>query len=200
VDWTRFETNFFFVFEPGSLDSAPQSWVGLVRIDSVAARAQTQREVVLAHPNVSVIDLAIVQDALNGIIGRVALAIRFMALFSVISGFVVLVAALAAGRFARLRETALLRTLGARNWQVRGILLTEYAALGALAGFTGALLGGTAGFLLVHYLYRLEFHLPLLALLVSCGGAVLLAIAIGTLLGRDALRRPPLATLREAGG
>jgi putative ABC transport system permease protein len=200
VEWTRFETNFFFVFEPAALAGAPQSWVALARIGSAAARADVQRELVLANPNVSVIDLAVVLDALNGIIRRVALAVRFMALFSVISGIVVLVAALAAGRFARVRETALLRTIGARNRQVRLILLTEYAALGALAGLTGALLGGIAGFLLVHFLYRLEFRLPLAALLAAWGAAVLLSVVIGSLLGRDALRRPPLATLREAGG
>jgi putative ABC transport system permease protein len=200
VDWTRFETNFFFVFEPAALAGAPQSWVALARVDSADARAAVQRELVLAHPNVSVIDLAVVQDALARIIGRVSLAIRFMALFSVLSGIVVLIAALAAGRFARLRETALLRTMGARNRQVRRILLTEYAALGTLGGLTGCLLGGTAGYLLVHYLYRLDFRLPVGSLLAAWGSAVLLAMAIGTLLGRDALKRPPLATLREAGG
>ena len=200
VDWTRFETNFFFVFEPAALADAPQSWVALARVDSPQARASLQRELVLAHPNVSVIDLAVVQQALSGIIARVSLAIRFMALFSVISGIVVLVAALAAGRFARVRETALLRTLGARDRQVRRILLTEYAALGTLAGLTGTLLGGTAGFLLVHFGYRLEFRLPLGALLAAWGITIALAIGIGTVLGRDALRRPPLATLREAAG
>jgi len=202
VDWTRLDTNFFFVFESGhtALASAPTSWVGLARVDSASTRAALQRELVLAHPNVSVIDLAQVQQTLTSIIGRVSLAIRFMALFSVISGIVVLIAALAAGRFARIRETALLRTLGARNRQVRRILSTEYAALGALAGLTGSLLGGVAGFLLVHFLYRLEFRLPLPALLGAWAATTVLALAIGSVLGRDALRRPPLATLREAAG
>ena len=200
VDWTRLETNFFFVFEPSVLANAPQSWVGLAKVDSAATRAALQRELVLAHPNVSVIDLATVQETLAGIIARVSLAIRFMALFSVFSGIVVLIAALAAGRFARVRETALLRTLGARDRQVRRILRTEYAALGALAGLTGSVLGGVAGFLMIHFVYHLEFRLPLLALLIAWATAIALALAIGSVLGRDALKRPPLASLREAAG
>ncbi|HSJ15511.1 MAG TPA: FtsX-like permease family protein [Longimicrobiales bacterium] len=200
VDWARFETNFFFVFEPGPLDAAPATWVALARVESDSARQGLQRDVVIAHPNVSMLDISSVTATLERIIGRVALAVRFMALFSVVGGVVVLAAALAAGRGARAREIALLRTLGARDRQVRRILLTEYAALGALAGVTGTLLGGTAGWLLARFLFELPVRLPWAALLGFAAAACGLAVLMGTTLGRDALRRPPLVTLRESAG
>ena len=200
VDWARFDTNFFFIFEPGALDDAPQTYVALARVDSAAARATLQRDIVTHNPNVTVIDLAQLTETLAGIVSRTALAIRFMALFSVFGGTVVLVAALAAGRFARVRETALLRTLGARDRQVHRIMLTEYAALGALAALTGVLLGALAGWLMVRFLFDLEFQLPVGQLALVAAAVIALSLLIGLLLGRDALRRPPLATLREAAG
>src|SRR5690606_28697974 len=83
VDWAQFETNFFFVFETGALDRAPQSSVLLVAVENDTARATLQREAVQRFPNLSVIDLATVQRVLGRIVDRVTYAIRFMAAFSV---------------------------------------------------------------------------------------------------------------------
>src|SRR5690606_9701104 len=81
VDWAQFETNFFFVFESGALENAPQSAVSLVAIDNDSARAVLQRAVVERFPNISVVDIASVQRLLRRIVGRVTWAIRFMAAF-----------------------------------------------------------------------------------------------------------------------
>src|SRR5690606_3793002 len=139
------ETNFFFVFETGALEMAPQSSVSLVAVENDTARATLQREAVQRFPNLSVIDLATVQRILGRIVDRVTYAIRFMAAFSVGAGVLVLFGAISASRFQRVRESALLRALGATRAQVRRTMLVEYAALGALAGFTGVALAGIAG-------------------------------------------------------
>ena len=196
VDWARFETNFFVVFQPGVLDEAPQTYVALVQIDT-ARGALLQRDIAQKHANISTIDVGNVQRTLERIIGRVAFAIRFMALFSVIAGALVLLAALAAGRYQRIRESALLRTLGAQRRQVRGMLLTEYVALGLLAGLTGIVLGGTAGWLLVRYVFKVDFTLPVLSLLLLWLGVALMSALMGIYTSRDALAGTPLEVLRE---
>src|SRR5690606_34341069 len=61
VDWAQFAPNFFVVFEPGVLESAPQTLVALARVEGVGARAELQRDLVLEYPNVSVLDLTAVQ-------------------------------------------------------------------------------------------------------------------------------------------
>ena len=114
-----------------------------------------------------------------------------------IAGALVLMAALAAGRFQRIRESALLRVLGARRAQVRGMLLTEYAALGLLAGFTGVLLGGTAGWLIVRYVFELDFTLPVASLAGLVAGVALMAALMGFYTSRNALSGTPLELLRE---
>src|SRR5690606_14637099 len=98
VDWARLEPNFFAVFEPAALRDAPQMWVLLARGESAEERALVQRDVVSEHSNVSAIDLTLVQAALDEVIGRVSLVIRFLAGFSVATGFVVLLGAVATGR------------------------------------------------------------------------------------------------------
>lgn len=199
VQWARFEPNFFVVFEPGVLERAPQTEVVLARVADPASRAELQRDVVLAYPNVSALDLTLVQQTLDGVLTKVTLAIRFMALFSIASGFVILVGALSASRLQRLREVVLLKTLGAGARQVRRILLTEYLAWGTLAALTGVVLAGLAGWALVTRFFEVPFRLPagpLTAVWIAVCG---LTIAVGFANSRALLRGTPLEAWRTLG-
>ena len=73
VQWARFEPNFFVVFPEGPLDDAPRTYVLLARVEDAAARARLQRDVVEAHPNVSTLDLAQIQRAIEGVLDKVVL-------------------------------------------------------------------------------------------------------------------------------
>jgi putative ABC transport system permease protein len=198
VDWARFESNFFFVFEPGFLEDAPQSSVSLVSVEDDSSRAALQRAVVERFPNVLVIDIATVQRTLRRIVGRVTFAIRFMAAFSMAAGALVLVGAIAASRFQRVRESALLRALGATRVQVRRMLLVEYALLGALAGLTGVVLAAIAGWLLAHFVFEIDYTVAVVPLAIIWAVVTLSAAVIGMLNSREALRSTPLSALREA--
>jgi putative ABC transport system permease protein len=197
VNWARFELNFFVVFQPGVLERAPHMSVMLLRVPDPTARAQLQSAVVRGFPNVAAVDLTLVQNTLDQVFRRVSLAIRFMALFSVAAGILILVGALAASRLQRLREVVLLRTLGARARQVRAVLFTEYAALGLLAGLTGALLAGAGGWLAARFLFQVPYRLPALPLGAFALAAALLTVAVGAGAGRALLRRAPLEVLRD---
>jgi putative ABC transport system permease protein len=196
VNWARFEPNFFVVFEPGVLEDAPQMAVILTRSTDVAVRAVVQRDLVERFPNVAAVDLTLLQRTLESVVGKVTLAIRFMALFSVASGILILVAALATSRHQRLKEVTLLRTLGAAARQVRTVLLTEYAALGSLAGFTGAGLAAVAGWAVSHWVFKFPYRLPWIGLLAFWFGSAVLTTVVGALTGRELARRPPLDVLR----
>lgn len=197
VDWARLEPNFFVVFEPGALDDAPQTFVSLTRAETATARAELQRDVVLAYPNVVVMDLAAVQDAIESILRSVSTAIRFMALFSIASGLIVLIGAIATSRFQRIRESVLLKTLGARKQLIGSILLTEYATLGLLAGVTGTALGLVAAWASITFMFRLTFAPPYIQLLLVWLGTASATAAIGLFNSRDVFRKPPLVVIRE---
>jgi putative ABC transport system permease protein len=196
VDWARFEPNFFVVFPEGPLDAAPKSFVTLSRIEDPAGRARFQRDVVTAFPNVSVVDLTEIQKALEEVVGRVAVAIRFMALFTLAAGAVVLVGAVAAGRDQRLREGALLKALGATRRQVLRILFAEYATLGLLAALTALVLSGAAGWALTRFFFEARFRIPAVPLLALSAALVGLTTAIGLWTSREVFARPVMETLR----
>ena len=71
------------------------------------------------------LDLTLIQRALDDVIGRISLVIRFLAGFSVATGFIVLLGAVATGRLQRIRESVLLKTLGATRRQIGAILLRQ---------------------------------------------------------------------------
>jgi putative ABC transport system permease protein len=196
VDWARPALNFFAVFQPGVLDAIPATWVVLTRVPDPAARASLQRDLVERFPSVSAVDLARIEAAVRQVVGTVAEAVRFMTLFSVLAGLLILVAALWASRRQRLREAVLLRTLGARAGTLRTMHLVEYACLGGLGGLAGTALAAAAGWAVVSRGFGLPYRVPAgsLALLALATGVV--SVLVGVLAGGRAVRRPPLEVLR----
>jgi putative ABC transport system permease protein len=196
VDWARFEPNFFVVFEPGVLEDAPHTWVTLARVPRPESRGLLARRIAAQYPNVTSLDLTFVQDAISRLLGKVTLAIRFMALFSLLTGMVVLVGAIATSRFQRVREGALLRTLGASRRQLIAVALAEYAALGLVAGLSALILGCAATWALARWVFQVPFMLPggAATLLVACTALVTMLVGLWTAL--DVSRQSPLGVLR----
>ena len=198
VDWARLEPNFFAVFPSDALAGAPQSWVLMAAASDAAARARAQRDVVAAYPNVASVDLTEVQAALDDVLGRISLVIRFLAGFSIATGFVVLLGAVSVSRLQRIRESVLLRTLGATRRQIGGILLVEYALLGLLAGVVGTGLAVAGGWALARYVFEMDtFAVPAPGLVGLMLGMALLATVTGWWGSRETFRRTPLEALRD---
>ena len=197
VNWARFEPNFFVVFAPGVLEAAPQSFVTLTRIPDPAARGRFQRLLAERFGNVSTLDLSLLQEALERLVERVVLAIRFMALFSLGVGVLVLIGALATSRFQRVREGALLRTLGATRGQVFRVVLAEYLSLGLLAAAVALALASGAGWAIARFVFEGSFALPALQMAGLTLVVVTLTVVVGLTNSRDVVRRAPLEVLRE---
>jgi putative ABC transport system permease protein len=197
VDWARFEPNFFAVFRRGVIDEAPQFFVTLVRVEDPATRGLLQRRTAERYPNVTSLDLSSLQELLDDILSRVALAVRFMAGFSLATGAVVLVGAIATTRFQRVREAVLLKTLGATRRQVLRVFFAEYAALGFLSAGMAVVLSGAAGWVLSRFVFETSYALPYAALAALLGAVVLLTVGIGLGNSLDILRRTPLEVLRS---
>ncbi|HUR56884.1 MAG TPA: FtsX-like permease family protein [Opitutaceae bacterium] len=197
VEWRRLEPNFFVVFPEGVLESAPKFYVAAVRSTDVDHSARVQRAVVATYPNVTAIDLALVMQTVDSIFTKVAFVIEFMALFTVVTGIIVLAGAVMTGRFQRIRETVLLRTLGATRRQLIQIQVVEYAILGVLAATVGCGLSVAGNALLAKYIFRIAPGVPVLLLVV--GGVVVCAITIitGLLTSRGITDHPPLEVLRQ---
>jgi putative ABC transport system permease protein len=198
VKWQSFSPNFFAVFDPKSLASAPKQYAILVRAATPAAVAHLQRDVVAGFPTVSSLDLTLVQKTVASVLGKVTMAVRFLALISLALGVPVLFSAVAATRRERLREGVLLKTLGATRRQIGRIMLAEYMLLGTLGALTGVVLSTLAGWAVVHFMFKLAFVPALGPALLVALAMIALAVAIGLMTGRDVFAQTPMAALRES--
>jgi putative ABC transport system permease protein len=112
-------------------------------------------------------------------------------------GALVLVGALATSRFQRIREGALLRTLGATQSQVFRVALAEYLSLGLLASAVALALAAAASWALARFVFQGQFSLPLLPMTGLTLSIVALTVVVGLANSRDVVRRTPLDVLRE---
>jgi putative ABC transport system permease protein len=197
IDWKGIRTNFLVVFPKGLLETAPQFHVLLSRVPSQQASAQFQQAMVKQYPNVSIIDLGLVLHILDDLMSKIGFVIRFMAGFSIITGIVVLIASVLISKYQRMKESVLLRTLGANRKQIFAITALEYWFLGSLAAFTGILLALAASWALAHYVFDTAFHPQLLPPIVLFLLVCLLTVITGLVNSRGLLNRPPLEILRQ---
>ncbi|MSU54132.1 MAG: FtsX-like permease family protein, partial [Opitutaceae bacterium] len=197
VEWRRLESNFFVVFPEGAIEAAPKTFVAALRTAKSADSARIQREMVAAFPNVSAIDLALILQALDGIFSKVAFVIQFMALFTVLTGVIVLVGAVLNGRYQRVRETVLLRTLGATRRQLVQIQLVEYAILGVLAAVVGGGLSVAGNAAVAHFVFGITPVAPPLLILGAVAIAAAVTMVTGLLTSRGVTDHSPLEILRQ---
>jgi putative ABC transport system permease protein len=197
VDWTEMRPNFFATFPSGVLEGAPQWWIAVARSPDVATTAALQTELFKKYPNISAVDLNVVLEALQNIFGRINFAIRFMGLFTAATGIIILANAVSTSRSQRIKESVLLRTLGAGGGQIRAILALEYALIGIVSAVIGVGLALIAASSLGVWVFKVDFSLPWGQIVIAVVTVVLLAVATGMSSSRGIASHPPLAILRR---
>ncbi|THF66404.1 FtsX-like permease family protein [Pseudothauera nasutitermitis] len=197
LDWDSMRVNFFFIASPGVLEEHPASMITSFHLPPEQNGFISR--LVHAYPNLTVIDIGAVLAQVREIMDKLILVVQFVFGFALAAGVVVLYAALQSTHDEREYELAMLRTLGARDRQVRHALVAEFAVLGAVAGALAGIGASAIGWVLAEQVFRMAY-LP--GLLPLFGGAVLGALGVlaGGWLGvRGLLARPPLASLRALG-
>lgn len=197
VDWQQISPNFVFLFPNGVLEPAPQFRVMILRTDNREQSARLQQQVVRQFPNVSAVDLTLVLSIAETLITRVGFVIRFMALFSVFTGLIVLSGTVIASRYQRIQESVLLKTLGARRRQVLAILAVEYLVLGFLSALTGMVMAYFAAWAISYFVFETVFipSFPNMAVLMA--SVMALTLLFGLLNSGAIYRRSALEVLRE---
>ena len=194
LDWDSMRVNFFVIAAPGMLDSQPASYITSFHLP--AAQMAFANRLVAAFPNLTVIDVAAVIGQIQGMVEQLIGAVQFVFGFAVVAGVVVLLGALQATHDEREKELAILRTLGARNRQLRGALLAEFAALGLVAGALAGVGATGIGWALGHFVFKLPYAPSLLPVLAGSVAGCLVVMLAGWLGTRHLLSRPPLESLR----
>lgn len=199
VDWPKDPPNFIFVFPNGVLEDAPQIYVTSTRVEGQQQANRFQQSLVMQFPNVSLIDLRLILTTVNNLFDKLGLIVRFLALFSMITGLVVLAGAVINSKFVRIKENVLLRTVGARTSQITRITLIEYGYLGLFSALTGMVLSLGGGWLLTKFFFEITFAFDWLELLIISVGVIMLTVIIGWFNSREVINTPPLQVLRKEG-
>lgn len=199
VDWGQLQINFNIVFPTGVLENAPQFNVLTTAAPDAQSSADLQRNLVAQFPNVSIIDLRQVFTLVEDILGKVSWIINFMAFFSIITGFIVLIGSVRTSKYQRIKESVLLRTLGATNRQILTIAALEYLFLGLIGSIVGIVLALLSSLGLALFLFQEPFVPSAIPFVVFIPGITLLVMAIGLSNIRTVLRSSPLEVLRREG-
>ena len=197
VDWRQLQPNFNIVFPKGVLEQAPQFNVILTSVKDETSSADLQRDLVAKYPNLSIIDLRQVYDTVENILDKVSWVINFMAFFSIITGIIVLIGSVRTSKYQRIKESVLLRTLGAKNKQILQISAFEYLFLGLIGSLVGILLALLSSLCLALLLFNEPFTPSIIPFVVFLPGITLLVLGIGLSNIRSVLSSTPLEVLRR---
>ncbi|MET3151477.1 UNVERIFIED_ORG: putative ABC transport system permease protein [Stenotrophomonas geniculata] len=196
ADWNTFRPNFFVLLNPNAVGDTPHNLLSAFHLP--AGRSAGLGSLVRAQPNLSLLDVDAVISQVRDVMERVAQAVQLVMVFSLLAGVLVLLAALQATAGERRYDSAVLRTLGATRRQLRGAVLVEFGALGALAALLAVGAAAVIGVAVSQKVFELPLLPPWPGLLLGGLLGIALSLLAGWLGTRRILHTPPALALREA--
>lgn len=196
IDWSTFQINYLLIFSPNALAGAPHTVLATAEATDEADR-ELFRQVTDAFPNVTVIRVKEAMELFEKLLGQISTAIRAASGVTLAAGLIVLAGAIAAGHRRRVRESVILKVLGATRKQVLKIQAIEFVLLGTATGIVAAIAGSLAAWGIITFVMQGEFSVLPIRLAVVIVGAIALTAGFGLFGAHRALRRKPAAELRE---
>jgi len=192
----RFGNNGQFILSPGSLKGIPELYFGAIRVAPGDITA-LQTRFFQKYPTVAVINIAEVLKLVQDIVDRASLAVRFVAGFAIFGGLIVLASSVAGTRYRRMREVAILKTVGATRRMLVRIFSTEFATIGIVAGLVGSVLGTVLSVILISRLLDTPYQFSWIPALVATAITAALTVSAGWLASYGVLNQKPLDILRN---
>jgi putative ABC transport system permease protein len=200
VNWRSFGINFVLVFSPNTFAGAPHSDLASLAFPDGShekAEASLLREAAKNFPMVTTIEVKQALDAINDLVGRLAIAVRAASGVALAASILVLAGALSAGQQARLYDAVVLKVLGATRRRLLAAFLAEFGLLGLCTAIFGVIAGAGAAYEIVTRVMHLDFVWLWPQSLLAAGGAILLTIGLGLLSTWRILGRSPAPYLRD---
>jgi len=189
VEWDSMRANFFAVTPPQVL--APFNASYMTAFYLPPEQKPFIHQLVKTFPNLTVIDVAALMEQVRGIMQKMSVAVAYVFLFSLVSGLAVLFAALIATQEARIRESALLRALGASRLQVGWAMLAEFFSIALVAVTVAIVLANALALVISHYVLDIPYHLNAQIVIVALLSALMMIPAAAWLVLKRHLNTPP---------
>jgi len=200
VEWQSLGINFVMVFSANTFAGAPHTFLSTLAFPGGGSPAQ-EASVVAAmardFPNVTSVRVKDALEAINEVVGQLAIAIRGASTVALLASILVLAGALAAGHRSRVYDAVILKTLGASRWRLLSAFLLEYGLLGAVTALFGTLAGSLAAWWVVTSVMKLEFEWPFASATAVAVGAIILTVCLGLIGTWRILGQKPAPYLRN---
>ena len=200
VNWRSFAINFVLVYTPNTFKGAPFSELvstALPPSDGPAKEIALLRAAARDFPTVVSVRVRDALETIEGLVGKLALAIRAATGVALATSVLVLAGALAANRRARLADATILKILGATRTRLGLMFLTEYAILGAATAAFAVGAGTLIAWLVVTRIMFADFTFDWRSALAAAGGGLIFTVVLGMIGAWRILGHKPAAFLRE---
>ena len=195
VSWEDAGIGFVLAMNEGALAGAPHSWISTVYAEP-EAEAQILRDLATAYPNITAIRIRDAIDQVIELVGGISAATRYGALITLVTGFLVLIGAAAAGERARTFEAAVLKTVGASRSRIMTSCALRAALLGRAAGVVALGAGILGGWAVSTYIMETDFTIIWSNALLIVGGGVMASLLAGLAFAWRPLSAKPAQVLR----
>jgi putative ABC transport system permease protein len=192
----RAPVRYDLVFPENALKGLPVVYYGAVHVKP-ADIPQVEEAVFDRFPTVTVMNLAEVLTRIQEAVDQVALVVRFLAGFAILAGIIILSSSVAGTRYRRIREVAILKTLGATKRRIKTIFSIEFSILGAVSGLVGGILANVFTRIVSDKFIEASFNFDWLSLIVVVIATAILANMAGWLASARILDQRPLEVLRS---
>ena len=189
--------NFFYVFSPRVFDDIPSSYRAMIYVPDEHRSELSQ--LIARNPTMTVFDVDSIIKQVQSVIDRVTMAVEWILILVLTSGSLVLLASIQASRDSRIKEHALLRSMGGTKKLILGSLTAEFLLLGLMAGLVAVVGAELSLYLIEEQLLEFDYasrpEIWVAGFLLG-GGIV---ASVGYLSTRKLVRLPPITILRDAG-
>ena len=177
VDFSTGGIGFIMSMNPAALAAAPHTHISTVYVEE-AMESALFKEVTGAFPNVTAIRIKDGIERVQEMVSNIATAITYASAATLLTGFVVLIGAAAAGQRTRTYEAAILKTVGASRARILGSFALRSAVEGASAGLVAIFAGAAGGWAVMHFVMDVQFQFePVSAVTIVLGGATATLVA-----------------------
>lgn len=186
VEWETLAINFVMVFSPNTFAGAPHAWLATLTLpkqsgsDDVSRRdGELLRAITASFPTITSVRVRDALETVNQLIGQLATAIRAASAVALIASLLVLAGALAAGNRARIHDSVVLKTLGAK----RTVLIRTFTMEYALLGLATAIFALAAGSIAAWYVITQIMEFPAIFDTQTAAWVIISALAVTIGLG-----------------
>ena len=195
VDFSSAGMGFVMTLNPAALAGAPHTFISTVYAEP-QAEAAILRDLASAYPNITAIRVKDAIDRVTEALGAIATATGWAAAATLLTGFVVLIGAAAAGEQARVYEAAVLKTLGATRGRILASFALRSALMGAAAGAVAIVAGGLAGWAVMTFVMESRYVFEPVSALAIVAGGVFATLSAGLFFALRPLSARPAQVLR----